>query len=179
MRRLLCLPLAAIACLVAGLALTTPARGEDATGGDKAVPEALRVGDGQRVVLRTTGVGVQVYDCVDGAWRFREPVATLGRGKAPLGIHFAGPTWQSLADGSRVAGRVLASVPARRADRDIPWLLLQATATAGAGVFGDVTFVQRLRTAGGVAPAGTCDPATQPSTAVPYRALYVFWAPAV
>jgi hypothetical protein len=178
MRRLLVLPLVAFAALVAGLALTAPATGKEAPAAATAVPEALRVGDGQRVVLRTTGVGVQVYDCVDGAWRFREPVATLGRGSAPLGIHFAGPTWQALTDGSRVTGRVVASAPARRADRDIPWLLLEATSTTGAGVFGEVTSIQRLRTSGGVAPAGACDPATQLSAAVPYRALYVFWGSA-
>ena len=176
MRRLLCLlVLATIAALgVAAPGAATPARGAAAA----AVPDALRVGDGRRVVLRTTGVGAQVYDCVDGAWRFREPVATLGGAGRPLGIHFAGPTWQSLRDGSRVTGRLLASVPAPRAGRDIPWLLLEASANAGTGVFGEVGLVQRLRTRGGVAPAGSCDPATQASTAVPYRAAYVFWGPA-
>jgi hypothetical protein len=118
-----------------------------------------------------------VYDCLDGSWRFREPAATLGRGRSALGIHFAGPNWQSLRDGSRVTGRLRASVAAARPARDIPWLLLEAAANAGRGVFADVDFVQRLDTRGGVAPPGACDPVTRPSVAVPYRSTYVFWAP--
>ncbi len=139
------------------------------------VPEAVRVPDGQRKVLTVKGVGTQVHDCVDGGWRFREPAAVLTRGRRILGIHFAGPNWQSLSDGSRVTGRLRASAPAPRPERDIPLLLLEASATVGQGVFGAVDFIQRLDTRGGVAPTGACDAATQPSTAVPYRSTYVFW----
>jgi len=34
--------------------------------------------------------------------------------------------------------------------------------------------ILRLNTVGGVAPAGACDPATQPIVKVPYKADYVF-----
>ncbi len=165
--------LATLCVLGAGLTLAAPAAARPAT----TVPDALRVPDGQRRVLTTVGTGAQVYDCVEGSWRFREPVALLGKRAAPLGIHFAGPNWQSLRDGSRVTGRLLASVPASRPERDIPPLLLEASANAGAGVFGRVTFIQRLRTRGGVAPSGSCDPGRQASASVPYRSTYVFWAP--
>jgi hypothetical protein len=62
----------------------------------------------------------------------------------------------------------------------VPWLLLSATTTPapdGGGVLADATFVQRLNTVGGVAPAGsTCTAANVGATAeVPYTADYVFW----
>jgi hypothetical protein len=58
----------------------------------------------------------------------------------------------------------------------IPQLLLQATKTRGEGVFGHVTYVQRLATSGGVAPTGAC---TDGRTAgIPYQAEYRFFVPA-
>jgi Protein of unknown function (DUF3455) len=142
------------------------------------IPPELRAPEGQKLVLTTLGKGVQVYDCVNGAWAFREPVALILRGSTPIALHYAGPTWQSLADGSKVTAAVHTRVDAPRPDRDIPWLLLRATGNTGAGVFAEVDFIQRLATQGGVAPAGACDPAVQASQAVPYTAVYTFWAPA-
>jgi hypothetical protein len=143
-----------------------------------AVPPELRVPDGQRLILTTLGKGVQIYDCVNGAWTFREPAALILRNLTPVALHYAGPTWQSLADGSKVTAAVQARVDAPRPDRDIPWLLLRATGNVGAGVFAEVDYVQRLFTSGGVAPTGGCDPAVRASAAVPYTAVYAFWAPA-
>ena len=66
------------------------------------------------------------------------------------------PTWQSLADGSLVKGKKLQSVAQTGT---IPWLLLKGTATNEAdgavGLLSRVTYVQRLDTAGGAAPAAT------------------------
>jgi hypothetical protein len=58
----------------------------------------------------------------------------------------------------------------------VPWLLLQATSTSGSGVFTKVTYVQRLNTNGGKAPATGCD-ATSVSTEtrVPYSGDYYFY----
>ncbi len=56
----------------------------------------------------------------------------------------------------------------------IPTLLLSATVNVGPGVYGGVRSIQRLRTAGGLAPdAASC---TQPDQVarVPYRAVYYF-----
>jgi Protein of unknown function (DUF3455) len=59
---------------------------------------------------------------------------------------------------------------------NIPWLLLQAAATTP-GPDGDrlsnTTWIQRLNTSGGVAPAGTCTPGE--TIPVPYSADYFFW----
>ncbi len=55
---------------------------------------------------------------------------------------------------------------------NIAWLLLQAVATSP-GRLGQTTWIQRLNTTGGVAPAGTCTPGA--TTAVPYSTDYFFW----
>jgi Protein of unknown function (DUF3455) len=159
--------------LVAGGALPAGA------GGPKPpeVPEAIAVPAGQKVVLDVVGKGVQIYDCNPAtlAWTFREPAAVLsGRRGRPVGIHFAGPTFESF-DGSKVVGTKPLSVPAPHPGA-IPWLRLEALSNQGDGVLSQVDFVHRLETRGGVAPAGACDPAEDATVAVPYRARYVFYA---
>ena len=63
----------------------------------------------------------------------------------------------------------------------IPWLLLKVTSHAagpgGGDRLGGTTFIQRINTTGGVAPAAsTCDATTAGQVAeVPYTADYVFW----
>jgi hypothetical protein len=80
------------------------------------------------------------------------PEAVLFSGGREVAIHFAGPTWESNS-GSRVVGTVLDHCSP---DPDsIPWLLLGAVPapSEGPGVFNGVTFIQRLNTVGGLAPA--------------------------
>jgi len=169
MRRLLILALALAAASVALTAVPSLASRHDE------VPKELRVPDGHRLILRALGRGVQVYDCPSGTWMLREPAAVILRGDRTVAVHYAGPTWQSVEDGSKVvASGERVAVDAPHPERDIPWLRLQADGT-GPGLFEHVAYIQRLKTRGGVAPAGTC--AAGASTAVPYRAVYTFWAP--
>jgi hypothetical protein len=132
--------------------------------------------------LTVYATGVQKYRCqANGTWLFTDPEATLyksRRTRKPIGTHFLNfatgrPVWQ-YQDGSTVEAARTASAPAEAGN--IPWLLLQAVATT-AGDDGDrfvkTTWVQRLNTSGGVAPAGTCTPGA--TTAVPYGTDYVFW----
>lgn len=58
----------------------------------------------------------------------------------------------------------------------IPWLLLKAASAQGDGVLGDVDYIQRLDTAGGVSPPGPCDADEDATISVGYRALYRFYA---
>jgi len=59
----------------------------------------------------------------------------------------------------------------------IPWLLLRVSSNSGTGAFSDVTYVQRLSTAGGKAPAIGCDATTDGMEArVGYSAEYYFFA---
>lgn len=147
--------------------------------------DPLQVAADMPLLLQVQGVGVQVYDCRAAAddaarfgWVLRAPEARLldARGDA-IGRHFAGPSWE-LADGSSVVGEVKARRGSPTAG-SIPWLLLAAKSTAGAGVFSPVAAIQRLHTEGGVAPAEGCDAAHAGAEArVPYKADYYFYAAA-
>jgi Protein of unknown function (DUF3455) len=142
------------------------------------LPEKIKVDDKLYKVVETLrGVGKQVYDCTDGKYVFREPIAGLVSLRlAPAGIHGAGPFWASF-DGSKVIGisPVADSVPSPAGPSNIAWLKVTAKSTAGTGgVFSKVAFIQRTDTRGGVAPATCAAPAT---VSVDYTTIYVFWAP--
>ncbi|MCE0537826.1 DUF3455 domain-containing protein [Kineosporia rhizophila] len=171
------------ASAVLGLAVTTALTTASATqaaptskSSESKVPENLIPPAGNSEVARFKAAGVQIYQCTGDTWTFVEPAATLtGRAKATNkrneAIHFRGPSWQSVTDGSLVEAKSTASSPGKNA---IPLLLLQTTKTRGDGIFGDVTYIQRLKTKGGLAPTGSCtEGATQ---SVPYKAHYVFFA---
>jgi len=135
-----------------------------ATAADKApeVPAPIRVPAGAKLLEKLHATGAQVYGCAatDGkfGWTLKRPDATLTDAKgAEAGKHGAGPSWTAK-DGSTVTGAKVAQADAPAADA-VPWLLLRGTSTAGKGRFGQVTFIQRLGTKGGKAPATGCDAA--------------------
>ena len=145
-----------------------------------AVPENLRVPDGQSLLLRAVARGTQIYTCKAKAadpaafeWGLKAPDAELfDQSGARIGRHYAGPTWES-ADGSRVVGEVMqrSAVPAA-----VPWLLLRAKSNEGSGTLSSVKYIQRLDTVGGVAPSPGCDAAHEGSEArVDYSANYDFY----
>ena len=144
---------------------------------EPAVPDRIEVPAGNKPFLSAYAVGVQVYECDGATWRFVEPRAHLldDRGKL-IATHFAGPTWQAK-DGSMVVGQ---RVDGTSVDPTaIPWLLLSAAATS-AGHDGErlaaTTYIQRVDTTGGLAPATTCsESAAGVRVEVPYTADYVFW----
>jgi len=137
------------------------------------VPDAIRVPDGFRRIAEMPSVGVQTYQCTNGAFTFLQPDAILQfNGRAQV-LHSRGPVWTSVIDGSSVTAAVEASAPSENA---IPQLLLRNTANRGPGLLADVVFVQRLDTTGGLSPTGAC---TEGATAsVPYTADYTFWTKA-
>jgi hypothetical protein len=147
------------------------------------VPDALAVPVGAKVAAHFHARGDQVYVCGAGpaggaagyAWTLKRPDATLtGDDGRPVGTHGAGPTWTST-DGSAVVGKKLAQSDAPDATA-VPWLLLGAVSTTGAGVFSDVTFIQRVATSGGNAPASGCGADNvDAETHVPYTADYYFY----
>lgn len=149
-----------------------------------ALPEAVRVPAGQTQVLHTTGTGEITYECREKKagggheWAFVAPVATLTNAKGQVvGKYFAGPTWEAN-DGSKVTGKQLAVSPAPAGN--IPLQLVQANPATGDGAMKGVSFIQRLKTVGGVAPSLPCG-AEQvgQKQVVPYRADYVFYKPAM
>lgn len=107
---------------------------------------------------------------------------------APDPLPFGSATWQSSFDSSRVWAQVLHSnsIPAGSDPScpnagAIPCLLLESIGSqpgpAGGTILSKTTFVQRLNTGGGVAPADGCStPADVGSqTLVPYTADYYFY----
>ncbi len=169
-----------------------------------AIPDNLRVPEGNTFYQKASAAGTQNYVCMPGAngpaWKFLGPQATLfvtfpwfqGEVRQQVGTHFLSmnpteggtprPTWQHSLDTSSVWGKAIATSadPAFVAQGAIPWLLLEAAGTqrgpSGGSQFVVTTFIQRLNTSGGVAPASGCDAATYGALAlVPYTADYYFY----
>jgi Protein of unknown function (DUF3455) len=176
--RLTCALALALTALVAATAAAQPVA--ETAPGDPLDPRTYA--PESKLFLAVYATGAQKYTCqANGTWLFTDPEAVLyraaGDGK-PIGTHFLNfatgrPVWQ-LKDGSSVEAARKASAPAGTGN--IPWLLLQAAVT-NAVPDGDrlagSTWVQRLNTSGGTAPAGACSPCD--TTAVPYTTDYLFW----
>jgi uncharacterized protein DUF3455 len=146
------------------------------------VPDAIQIEDGNKVFLVAHATGVQIYSCnpVAGgyAWGLVAPRANLyGENGKLIATHSGGPTWQAT-DGSYVVARRIDGVTVDSSA--IQWLKLQAT-TAAAGPDGGrlagTTWIQRVNTAGGLAPpAAECNTGTAGTIVeIPYTADYVFW----
>ena len=145
------------------------------------LPEPVRVPAGQKMMMAATGVGEITYECrekkdVAGQheWAFVAPVATLySADRKTVGKYYAGPTWEA-ADGSKVTGKQLAVSPA--SPGNIALQLVKADPATGAGAMTGVSYIQRLNTKGGVAPALACDAASKGQRQqVGYEADYVFY----
>jgi hypothetical protein len=171
----------------------------------QSIPLALAVPEGHEAFLSAAAEGTQNYICLPSAngtlsWRFLGPQATLFRGEngqagQQITTHFlsanpaegavARPTWQHSRDSSRVWGRVIASSsdPNYVEPGAIPWLLLEVAGTAngttGAPSLTRTTYIQRLHTSGGIAPATGCSQPAEIGTLalVPYTTDYVFFRP--
>jgi hypothetical protein len=140
------------------------------------VPDNLQVPPGNKVEFHAYAVGVQIYvwtvTATGAGWVFQAPEAVLFDADGNVvGIHYAGPAWES-SSGSTVVGVRLAGNTVDSSA--IPWLLLQAKTTHGPGIFARTTYVQRVQTVGGTAPA-TAGTAAGQVARVPYTAEYYFY----
>jgi hypothetical protein len=150
------------------------------------VPDIIKVPAGATLLHHFHATGTQNYTCIGtparedgGATTYgytgpATPEATLKDSCGTTVVHhFAGPTWQWLADSSTVVGTRLQSSPVAGS---IAQLLLQGTAHTGTGVLSQVSYVQRLNTTGGAAPTTGCSAANVNSVAkVDYTADYYFY----
>ncbi|MFG1607642.1 DUF3455 domain-containing protein [Actinoplanes sp. NPDC049265] len=168
--------------VAAPAASSSSAQADSFLGGKPDVPPAIAVPDGNVLTSVFKAHGVQNYGCnSSGAWALLEPAAVLtGLSLKPVkpatAIHFRGPSWQSDSDGSLVEGTSPVSAPSPNPNSIAQLLITAKTldpARAQTGVFAGVTFVQRLNTKGGVAPAGACTAGQ--TTAVKYTADYRFF----
>jgi hypothetical protein len=108
---------------------------------------------------------------------------------APNPLPFGSPTWRSSRDGSAVWAKALTPPVASGSDAScpntgaIPCLLLQIIGSksgrSGSRGISQTTFIQRLNTNGGSAPATGCSASTDvgKQTLVSYTADYYFYAP--
>ena len=168
-----------------------------AAAAQSAVPGNL-VPAGVEPFLSLHAEGTQNYVCIVGpsgfAWAFFGPQATLfGDDGQQVTTHMlsanpdesgaARPTWQHSADTSRLWAAPIASSgdPAFVAPGAIPWLLLRIVGDepgpTGGTTLGGAQFIQRIDTAGGIAPATGCGMASDigRKALVPYAARYVFF----
>lgn len=146
------------------------------------LPETVQVPAGNNVAMQTMASGDITYQCrvkkdLAGQfeWVFVGPDADLhDQSGKRVGKYYGPPaTWESL-DGSRVSGAQVAVAPAG-AGR-IPLQLVKANAAMGMGAMQGVSYIQRVNTQGGVAPASPCDAATlDQKQRVNYTADYIFW----
>jgi len=139
--------------------------------------DSLQVPAGNEVAFHAYASGVQVYRWSGTAWVFVEPVANLFADRnyhGQVGTHYAGPTWESNSGSKVVASRLTGCTPNASA---IAWLKLGTVSTEGPGIFDGVTFVQRVNTTGGTAPAAPGSFVGE-ETRVPYTAEYYFYRPA-
>ena len=163
-----------------------------------AVPANLEVPDGSLPYLVAHAEGTQNYVCVPTSsghtWTFFGPQATLFDGvEQQVTTHFLSPnpaeggtpraTWQHSVDTSTAWAAAIASStdPGFVAPGAIPWLLLRVVGSqdgpgSGATLTG-TKFIQRVNTAGGVAPVTGCKSAkdTGKKALVPYTTDYVFY----
>jgi hypothetical protein len=142
-------------------------------------PANIQAPAGATLALRLGADGAQIYTCkADAAgafaWALKAPDAKLYDDQCALvGTHFAGPTWKWTGDDSSVVGMKVAE---SASPGTIPWLLLKAASTSGQGMMSAISYVQRVNTTGGVAPATGCDASTAGAeVSVPYTANYYFY----
>ena len=150
------------------------------------IPDTLRVPEGNRLVADGFARGFQIYQVKRSAtnpnvftWVNIAPLATLYTKpdfREQMALHFAGPTWEITKGhnkGQRVVGKKLVGItPDATA---IQWLLLQAVDSLSSAN-NQITFIQRLFTAGGLAPTTGADEAHLGQLdSIPYTARYFFY----
>ena len=124
------------------------------------IPAQLQPFGSEQLLFQVHAKGDQIYACQEDAgkfaWVLKAPDAKLCNKDGKLfGKHLAGPTWEA-SDGSRVAGKVAASVDCKD-PRSIPWLLVDVVSHERSGVLSHVATIQGLYTRGGVAPIFGCN----------------------
>jgi hypothetical protein len=146
------------------------------------LPDAVKVPAGHAVVMETVGAGDITYECRAKAntpgqheWVFVGPDAKLmDRTGRQVGKYYGPPaTWESM-DGSKLTATQVAVAP--NGSGNIPLQLVKANPATGAGAMQGVSYIQRVATQGGVAPAMACGAANMgQKQVVKYQADYIFY----
>ena len=143
----------------------------------------ISVPDHTRIVTALQAEGVQIYEAKaqsNGSlgWSLVGPDAKLETLDGQLvGLHSVGPRWKAN-DGSEVKAIKPPVQNWKSPDpKSAAWLLLEVSSDGGNGLFSGVQYVARVSTIGGAAPADAPTQADEKKS-VPYRAIYLFLAPA-
>jgi len=168
--------------LVAAGLLLSACSTTSASYSQQSLPPSVQVPAGHSVAMQTVGSGRITYECkakkdtVDQfEWAFIGPDAVLSdRSGKTVGRYYGPPaTWESQ-DGSKVTATQVAVAPAGTGN--IPYQLVKANPAMGEGAMRGVSYIQRVATKGGIAPAMPCAAANSGSKeTVPYQADYIFW----
>ena len=171
-----------LAAVLAQTACTNKGRSPKATYNQSDQPPTVQVPAGHTVAMETVGAGDITYECrakKDMAgqfeWVFVGPDAKLmDRKGMQVGRYFGPPaTWENK-DGSKVTATQVAVAPAGAGN--IPLQLVKANPAMGMGAMQGVTYIQRVATQGGVAPAAACAAGNVgQKQVVKYQADYIFW----
>lgn len=167
----------AVLLAVSGGASIAFAQANDSNQAQESLPAVcnnLEVPAGHKIVSRVYALGVQSYRWNGETWVFVEPVATLYADAShheKVGVHYAGPTWESNNGSKIVAARLEACSPE---PNHIPWLLLQTVTTNTPTIPNTVTYIQRVNTVGGLAPTAP-GRSVGAVAEVPYTAEYYFY----
>jgi hypothetical protein len=184
--------------LAAALASTLPQQAYAQRETPPHVPDPIQVPAGDRLFLAGHAFGTQNYICLPSgaafAWTLFGPQASLFHNDArQVMTHFFSPnpdeagtlraTWQHSVDTSAVWARAIAmsSDPGFVAPGAIPWLLLEVVGAEGGPTGGRrltvATYIHRLNTAGGMAPATGCSQSAHVGSRmfVTYEADYFFY----
>ena len=167
--------------LIALLTLSvTPALAFDNNNGPELPDQcsSIKVEEGNKLAFHAYAKGVQIYkwNLVTQTWDLVAPQAGLFAEEnyhGEVGTHYVGPTWESKS-GSKVEARRVLGTGCTPDPTAIAWILLKQIRTEGAGIFSKVTFIQRVNTVGGLAPAlpGLLEGEIKES---PYTAEYYFY----
>jgi Protein of unknown function (DUF3455) len=128
---------------------------------DVAIPDAIKVPEGNSAYLTVYAKGDQIFHCIlkagEYAWQWHSPEAKLydTQNQALVGTHGAGPSWTHK-DGSRVKAKAIQKIDAPD-KASAAWLLLEVTEHQRDGVLAKANYIQRINTQGGVAPLSGCD----------------------
>ena len=162
------------------------------------VPPGLEVPAGNKPYLEAHAVGTQDYMCLPAGagflWTMIAPRATLfNKNGKQLLTHFVGPNpieagtpraaWQHSADTSAIWGQTVGSSsdPTYVSLESVPWQLLRVVGAQegpkGGHKLGTTTWIQRVRTSGGLPPITGCNSSTSVGARsyVPYAADYIFY----
>jgi hypothetical protein len=191
-----------VACALALAVAFSASPAQPTSAADGAVPPMpanIQVPAGHKLYRVGRAVGTQNYVCLPSGdsvkFILSTPQATLFEKQKQTMTHFFSPnpleggtiraTWQHSDDTSAVWGAAMpghaSSDPAYVAPGAIPWLLVTVVGTQAGPTGGDAlsktTFIQRLNTSGGIAPATGCgSPADVGKQAhVPYTTDYYFY----